>query len=1085
MRKALLYLLLLTLIVLPSAAQTRKVSGKVTDEKGMPVSGASVVEKKSRKGISTTIDGDFTIQVPVGATLIISYVGFEKKEIIVGDAQNLSISLRPVNGALNEVVVTALGRSQSKAKLGYSTATFNSGMINKNGVVAPLDGLEGKVAGAEISDIGGPGASTKVILRGYGVISGGNNQPLYVIDGVPLADPSAGSNPNPLLGGTDFGNGMTFINPNDIESITILKGTAASSLYGSLARNGAVMITTKKGRSGKLVIEYDGSADISKVGKLPQYESEFGQGWGGQFNLDENGSWGPKLDGKERLWGSVVDNSQLLKPYSATKNELRDFYETGSDLNNNLSLSGGNETNRFYFSYGNVFSNGIVPTSVDYLQRHTFALRTNSNFGPFSINTSFNYVNRNLNVPNTGQNDNGQGGGVFQSILQVPVDLPLSNFKDFNNKFFNVNNYFTPYAENPYYGLNENGDNQKSDRFFGNLDMSFKFGKSFSAEYRLGGDFLNARTMDWNQPNAPAPGSWRAGANPEGAPANPDAGSFTQGSDYNGVINMDVFLKYNKDLTNKFNLDLLGGANENQVSTRSEYAHVTPLVIPGFFDLSNSTNRPTASDVTTLSRNMGIYAQATLGYNEELYLTLNARNDWSSTLPTSNDHLFYPGANLAWIVSNTLGLSDNNFLSFLKLRLAYGKTGAVPQPYQVYGELVSGGISLPFGALSSPFNGTSAFSISNTINNADLQPILTNESELGMEARFLKGRIGIDADYYDKITKGQIFSVPIASSTGYTNLVENLGQISNKGIELTLNARPVDGRDFRWSFTYVYSRNLNNVDNLYGSQDQHPLINGVISGSSVLEERAPVGKTVASIYATTAAVSPSGQIVVDPVTGLPQQNEVALDQFGNPNKYFGSGLYTYTMGMTNTFTYKNFQLSGSLDFRYGGVMYSSTADLTLFDGNAAATTYNDRKPFIIPNSVVASAGSGGQTIYTPNTTYIGNTAPFNGETDDTYAYYYTGQSPTSIGMRIFDRSFLKLRDINLTYTIPASISKRLKANSLSVGAYARNFILWTPSANKYVDPEGTNFGNDLAGQLGEFSTEPLSKQYGIIIKAVF
>ena len=1085
MRKMLLCLILLSALSLHAFSQIRQLSGKVTDDKGTPVSGASVVEKKSGKGVSTSADGNFSIAAPAGSILIISYVGFEKREVSVTTAGSLAVSLKPLTGALNEVVVTALGRTVSKAKTGYSTATFNSSEINKNAAIAPLDGLEGKVAGAEISNIGGPGGSTKVILRGYGVISGGNNQPLYVIDGVPFADPMAGSNADPLAGGTDFGNGMTYVNPNDIETITILKGTAASSLYGSLARNGAVMITTKKGRSGKLKVEYDGSADVSKVGKLPDYQNEFGQGWAGQFNLDENGSWGPRLDGKQRLWGSVVDNSQLLKPFSVIKNNLRHFYENGTDVSNNLSLSGGNETNRFYFSYSNAFSNGVVPTKSDYLQRHTFSLRTNSNFGNFSINTSFNYVNRDLNVPNTGQTNAGRGGGVFQSLLQIPVDLPIADFKNYTNKFFDVDNYFTPYAENPYYGLNENGDNQQSDRFFGNLDMSYNFSKAFSVEYRLGGDFLNARTKGWNQPNAPAPGSWRAGANPEKQPANPDAGSFTQGSDYNGIINMDVFLKYNKELVKKLNIDVLAGANYNQTSTRSEFATVTPLTIPSFFDLSNSPNRPIASDVTTLARNMGIYAQATIGYDEQLFLTLNARNDWSSTLPTSNDHLFYPGANLSWLASNTLGFSNTGVLSYLKLRVAYGKTGAVPQPYQVYGELVPGGVALPYGSLSSPFNGTSAFSISNTINNTHLQPIITNEAEAGFEARFFGGRIGIDADYYDKTTKGQIFSVPIAASTGYTTLVENLGEINNKGVELTLNVKPVDSKDFKWSFTYVFSKNINKVENLYGSQDQHPLINGVTSGSSDVEERAVLGKSVASIYATTAALSPTGQIIVNPVTGYPQQNAAALDQFGNPDKYFGNGLYNYTMGLSNTFTYKNFQLSASLDFRYGGVMYSSTADLVIFDGNSSVTTYNDRKPFIIPNSVVAATDAGGHPVYTPNTTYIGNTSPYNGESDYTFAYYYTGNNPSSMGMRIFDRSFLKLRDVNLSYTFPAAVAKKVSASSLSIGLYGKNFLLWTPAANKFVDPEATNFGNDLAGQLGEFSTTPVSKQFGIILKAVF
>ncbi len=1072
MRKFLTLLTVLVLFNVLAFAQTKVVTGRVTDPSGQPVPFATIRIKGAKVGTSADADGVFSIRADSKATLVISGTGITEEEVPVGESNTINIQVKRQSNNLSEVVVTALGQSQSKAKLGYATSTFNTAVINRDAPVGMLDGLEGKVAGADISTTGGPGSSTKVVLRGYGVIAGGNNQPLYVIDGVPLSDGQF-QNTN---GNLDFGNGMNSVNPNDIESISILKGTAASSLYGGLAKNGAIMITTKKGRAGKLKIEYDGSANFSTVGKLPTYQNEFGQGWAGVFVLDENGAWGPKLDGKDRLWGSVVDNSQLIKPFSAIPNNLRDFYTTGTEYNNSISLSGGTDVTRFYFSYGNVTSDGIIPTKSDYLERNNFSLRTNSNFEAFSINTSFNYVNQRLNVPNTGQGD-ASGGGVFQSLLQIPGDLPIKDFRDYHNKFFNVDNYFTPYAENPYYGLNENGDQQNSDRFFGNLDFGYKFSSNLSAELRIGGDFTNARTFDWKQPNAPSAGSWNDGGNPETAIKTPDVGAVRQGADYFGIVNSDFIVKYNRDLSRNFSLDALVGANYYQTDQRSESTTITNLVVPSFFNLSNTSLPPTTIDNTFHRKRVGLYGEVTLAYANQLYLTGNVRNDWSSTLPVSNNSIFYPGANLSWVASQNF--TSTNILSFLKFRAAYGRTGADPNPYLTQAQLGSGNVGLGFGSLTFPFNGVSGFAVSNTIANAALKPIFTDEFEFGTEIKLFHNRIGIDATYYDKKTIGQIFTVPIAPSTGYTGLVENLGTVSNKGIELTLNVTPVETKDFTWSFTYLFTKNVNNVDNLTGNI-QNPLLTSAYSA----ELRAVVGKSVASIYAPVAAKTPDGKTVVDASTGYPSLNTAPLDKYGLQNGYYGSGLYDYTMGLINTFNYKNFSLNFSLDFRYGGVMYSETADLALFVGNSEATTYNDRKPFVVPNSVNAVTDGSGKVTYVENSTPIGATGA--GQTDNTWGYYYPTQNQgSSYQWRIFDRSFLKLRDITLSYKLPQPWASKIKASSTSIGVYARNLLLWTPASNIYVDPEATNLGNDLTGQLGEFASAPISKQFGVTLKVVF
>lgn len=1059
-------------------SQTRLIRGRVTDDHGQPAAFASIQVKKTHHGVNADADGGFTVDAKAGDILVISGTGFVSREIPVGGADShLDITVSRKSTSMTEVVVTALGQSQSKAKVGYATQTFNTATINKNGVTGALDGLEGKIAGADISNTGGPGSSTKVVLRSYGVISGGDNQPLYVIDGVPMSDAIFSGSMNGT-DGADYGNGMNNINPSDIETITVLKGTAAASLYGSLAKNGAIMITTKRGKAGKLKVEYSGSLNFSTAGKLPTYQNEFGAGWGGIGVLDENGSWGPRFDGQVRGWGSIVDGQQLTKPYVPIKNPLRQFYTTGHEFNNTIALSGGNETNRFYFSYGNVSSDGILPESANTQQRNTFSFRTNSNYGNFTFNTSLNYVGQTLKVPNTGQSTSA-GGGVYQSLLQIPVDLPIKDFKDVNNKFFNIDNFFTPYAENPYFGLINNGNQQKLDRVFGNLDFGYKFTPEFSAELRVGGDITNARTFEWKNSAFALPNTWdgNPATNPEGAPRTADYGGVSQGSDYYGLFNGDLILKYGTHLGNGFTLDALAGGNYYTTTQRSELASISPIAVPGFYNLSNTGKPPVVSDQSGEYRKIGLYGQVTVGFMDQLYLTGNIRNDWSSTLPINANSIFYPGADLSWVASQ---LIQSKVISYLKFRAAYGRTGSDPAPYQTQAQLGPGSIALPFGALTVPFNGVSGFGVSDQINNPNLKPIFTNEVEAGAEIRFLNDRIGLDATVYDKKTKGQIFAVPVAPSTGYATYVQNIGTVGNKGIELTLNVRPVSTKDFTWNIGYVFSRNWNKVLELTGSS-QDPLLFGFSSAIDA-EMRAVVGKTVASIYTGIPQTNSAGQVVVNPNTGFPLANTTPLYGLNLTKGYMGSGLYTYQMGLTNTFTYKNWSLSGSLDFRYGGVMFSETANLALFVGNAAPTVYNDRRPFIYPNSVV-SLGNG---KYAANTTYIG-TNQGAGENDQTYNAYSESNSYSGAAdqQRIISKSFLKLRDINLSYNLPKAWATGIRASTLSVGLYGRNFLLWTPKNNVYVDPEATNLGNDLQGEYGELAGPPLTKSYGAIVKIVF
>lgn len=1063
MRKIASLLSVLMLLCGLALAQTRTITGVVRDPNGSPVPFATITQAGTNNATQADANGAFTITVPENARLVISASGFTSQ--IVPAASAAAVTLVVNQQQLQEVVVTALGQTRTKAKVGYATSTFNNEEINRASPINPVDALAGKVPGANISKLGGPNSSTKVVLRGYGVVQGGSNQPLYVIDGVPMVDAKFGVDGEHY----DFGQTIADINPNDIESMNVLRGTSATSLYGSQAKNGAIIITTKRGRSGKLKVEYAGSLNFSEVGKLPDFQKDFGQGWdathGGSF-IPENGSWGSKYDGRKRIWGSVVDNSQLLKPYGFIEDNIRDFYQTALETNNSIALSGGNETTNFYFSYNNVYSNGVLPTSTDLLNRNGVALRTSSRFGNFTINSSFNYVNRKVNAPFTGQGT-ASGGSLFEDILQIPTDIKITDFRDYTNKFFNVDNYFTPYAENPYYLLANNRATQTSDRFFGNIDLGYKFTSELSAQLRVGTDFDNARTFARQAVDAPKPGSWNAGNNPEGAIRKPNDGLVRETNEYIGSINGDFIMKYNHSFNDDISLEALAGYNYYQLESKAVSTEITKLLIPGFYNLSNSTIKPNSSDAISKRRSMGAYAQAVLGYRDQLYLTLNARNDWSSTLPIDNNTFFYPGANLSWIASKTFDLA-NTKISLLKFRAGYGKTGSDPSVYLTAPSLVLGSIPVPFGSVDFPFNGVSSFRLSTQIANENLQPIITTEAEAGVEARFFGNRLGLDVTLYDKRTKGQIFAVPIAPSTGFLTSVQNIGTIQNRGIELATDIKPVSSRNFTWSIGYTFAKNWNKVLELNGGPEY---VRIPTFYNFDAEMRAYPGKKVTGIYAPIPQKTEDGRIVVNPSTGL----AILADDKG----YYGNADYDYMMGLTNGFSYKDWSLNFSLDYRKGGLMYSGSAELLMFVGNSYVTTYNDRRPFIIPNSVVETGkDTNGKPVYGENTVPV-----LEQDYDD---YWNHGvNSQFTYNYAFIDRSFLKLRDVSLAYRLPASWASKIRSTGLTITAYGGNFLLWTPSSNVYIDPEASNLGNDLSSQFGEYRTGPTQYHFGFSLKANF
>jgi len=1041
-------------------AQNKTITGIVTSQdEGFAIPGATVKLKGTNQGTQTSNDGKYSISATDGSVLVFSFLGYETKEVVV-TKNVMNVALRLSSKQLGEVVVTSLGINKAKKTLGYAQTTVKSEVINQSAPNNPFGALQGKVAGVNISNVGGSaGGSTKIILRGYTSLTG-TNQPLFIIDGVPLNNSTSGSDTN-----FDFGNNANDIDPNQIDNISILKGSAATAIYGSRGSNGVIVITTKKGKSGKPVVDFSSAATITDVAFVYKPQDVFGQGWDSHFVLGENGNWGPKYTNLLQPWGAVVNNTQLLRPFSFIKNNVRDAFDHGLDLNNNISISGGSDASTYLFSYNNIHSNGILPGPADKFSRNNFTLKGSTVYKNFSADASLNYVAKNGNFVATGQGPTGIATTFYENLLQIPGSIPIKDLRDYKNLYFNVDNYYTPYAENPYYSLNENGSHSKSDRFYGNINLNYKVTNWFTLNFQQGADISNMGNRIWFNSNAPTPGSWVGGGNTEGQSRKPDVGSVEEDNFQNYEYDSKLQAIFNKKFGSDFDFNGLVGTNYNDRGARSHGSTIEGLAIPGFFNLSNSSNKPTAFETESHRRLLAFYGQATLGYKNYLYLTVTGRNDITSTLATGNNSYFYPAANLSYVLSEALGLKSTT-VSYVKLRGSYGETGSDTDPYSTLNVLNSTNVPLGFGNLQFPFAGVPGFSIANTLYTSGLKPERVKEYEVGGEFRFLDDRLGLDLTYYHKIRKDQILNVPIAPSTGYASQLINFGEVKEKGIEIALNATPIKTSLVKWDFTYTFSHNKSIVTSLPPGLKKVLLAQDGYGGQFV----AVAGQPLGLLQAPVPSYDPQGHIIVDS-QGYPI---AAAD-----NGTYGNFQHDFVMGFNNSVRVQNFTLGFTFEWDKGGKFYSGTADLFNFVGADPKTLYNDRNPFVVPNSVQRVTDASGNVIgYKENTTQI-----TEANVDD---YYYTTSNKAQAWSRdILDRSFLKLREVTLTYSLPKSWVNRIGASKASFGVFGRNLITWLPSGNHVVDPEVSNYGTDLASEYGEFRTAPPLRFYGASLKVTF
>lgn len=1047
-------------------AQTSTVTGVVTsNEGGEPVVGASVLVVGTQMGIMTDIDGKFTISnVPADAkTLRISFVGMRPQEVAITPGKVINVVLHVDSELLDEVVVTAMGISRSEKSLGYSATTVKSDEIINARTTNVADALSGKVAGLLVSSTSSdPGSVSNVVIRGFGSING-DNQPLYVVDGIPLSNSSEySSGKNVTLGG------ISNVASQDIESMTVLKGAAATALYGSRAANGVIIITTKSGkRNGNrnFSINYSSNVQARQLSYLPEMQNSFGQGWYGGQTFIENGSWGPAFDGSIQVYGPVWNNQQLIHEYSAKKDNVKDFFDLGWSQNHNLSLSGVSDDQKmtYYLSYSYTGDDGIMPEDYDVYKRNTIAFR--NSYEPvkwLKFSSSVNFARSQTDAVGA-----YQGTSVIDGLLELPRDVSIVDMKDLTSAFNTPEAYFTPYGiTNPYWALANNYFHTNSKQIYGKVQVDIKPVKYVTLTYRMGLDYTDY-DIKTGKPQIDL----------DDALINNDYGYAPSNMNQEGRVsaiysrryelNHDFLANYaQKFLDDRLDINLNVGVNMNERYSTSLNASGTNLSIStGFWDLSNTASQ-TISESQSKRRLVGLFGDVTVGWDDMLYLNVTARNDWSSTLPIDQNSFFYPGATLSWIFTRLI--PGNNILSFGKMRLAYGKTGNDASPYYTSLSYIQGDSS----GLSFPLNGVNAYQTSNTLGSDKLKPEMTSEFEVGMNLQFFHGRLGIDAAYYNRRTKDQIFTLPADPAAGYSYVVTNFGEVENKGVELAINLTPVQTRNWRWDIGFNFAKNHNKVCSLPESLEGGLVsIYGYSSGSDTVRMYAVEGKPIGQFYTYLPQYTEDGKMIVD-ANGYPVLGTTLEDTGKNMNN-------DWTGGVTTGLTFKDFTLSAALDIRKGGYMFSHTKNMMQFTGNGVITTYNNRRPFVIPNSVVDN----GDGTYSPNTTpiyqYDGSYQTYFYD----YGYGYGGDS------YLLDRSFVKLRNISLTWNVPKKWVRAMQLSALSLTAFCNNVFTWTASDNRYIDPESTSVSQssngDLATQFGELYSNPSCRVFGCNLNITF
>ncbi len=1024
-----------------AAPDDQEITGTVEDADG-PLIGATVKVVGTTTGVATDNNGRFKLRCKRGAMLEVSYIGYVNKTV---KAQpGIKIIMAEDKTELSEVVVTALGIKRDRKALGYGVAEIKGAELTKAKETNVMNSLAGKVAGLVVQNTaGGNAGSTRVMLRGNTEMTG-NNQPLYVIDGVPLDNTNFGS--ASTEGGYDLGDGISAINPDDIENMTVLKGPAASALYGSRASHGVILITTKKAEKDKISLEYNGSLTVDVQNAMwDDIQQVYGMGYGGQFSKTAtsgtNSSWGPKADNQ-----MVEYFDGVQRPFQMYKDNTSAFFRTGVTAQNTAILSVNSGKTGMRFSVTDMRNKDILPNT--HMSRDNFNLRVNTSAGPVDLDFSMNYTREDVkNRPALGDSQSNVGKNLM-TLAGTYNQAWLKNYETSEGDYANWNGN-DQYNKNPYWDLYKNGNTSEKDIFRLTAKAIWNIDKHLKLQGTVGTDINNMTFEEYIAKTTPGK----------------SAGQLQDQIFKNRTLNAELLAMYNNQLGD-FDVNATLGGNIFKVDNLTTINTGLNQQMKNVISIMNYGEQSIQQNSYKKQIN-SIFGSASVGYLHTYYLEGTIRGDKSSTLPTSHNVYVYPSVSGSVVFSEFI--KNKQIINYGKVRASWAQVGSDTDPYQLVTSYTNSKYS---------YSGYAMGLISNKVKpNPDLKPTKTNSFELGVETKFFNGRLGLDVTYYDQISKNQIIALASSSAAGYTHRLINAGEIQNKGIEVAVNGRVLQIKDFAWDAGVNFSKNVNKVKSLVDGMDYFELEKATWCGVSVGAE---VGENYGSIMGKDFKRNANGDVIINAKTGLPEVD----DQI----RTLGNATWDWTGGFYSTFTYKNFRLSAGFDVKVGADIFSMSMRSAYQTGKASGTLAGREEWYASEEARQAAGMTSAEWLASGNArgyivpgvidngdgTYTQNTIPVNPEA------YWKSAADNAPGMFVYDNSYVKCREITFGYTVPEKLLGKV-VKSLNVSFVARNpFIVWKNIPN--IDPDS---GYNTSGLGLEYGSLPSRRSYGINVNVKF
>lgn len=1069
------FLLAMLFFALNSKSQVLTISGRITDETGSPIPFVSVVIKgKTTTGTTSDQQGNFKISASKGQVLVISGVSYATKEVTIGTATSLEISLTPIKSDLSEVVVTAMGVKRAERALGYAVSKVDPSTMLQKSEPNILNTLAGKVPGVDIrAGQGAPGAASRIQIRGVSSFGGG--EPLIVVDGVPYSNPLINTS-NPFNGGGTYGSGLNNIDPNDIESINVLKGAAAASLYGSRAANGVLLITTKSGNPKKgaksLNVTYRGGYSIEKVADIPDFQNKYGAG--ANFRTQSsNGSWGAPFgrgviydaagnvigtsaSGIDSIpattWATMYASYPELFPngrlaYKANPDNVAKLFQTGNLMEHSIGLNGGSGNSLFNVTVSHLDQDGYITNSS--YRKTNIGVGGQTSVGKLTIGANTSYARSKQVGGYIGQAQSflSQWGRTYTMARNWDIAGWPSESRQGRQIGFNDGQY-----TNPIWGAYHNTITSFDDRLVANLRASYKFNDWVRVDvnggvnnYALYRDQIIDRSSYGGSDN--------------------DLGNITEVVSRQQEINGKLLAVFTPRISKDWSLDVNLGVDVNERNTRHQQVYGVDFVIPGLYNLRNTRRQTFSADSRTKRRLVGFFGDASVGYKNLAFINVTSRVDLTSTLPYENAQYFYPGVSTSLVWTEILR-EKPRWIDYAKVRAGYARVGNDASPHNT--EPV-------FNLAAAGFLGQPTATRDGTAIDPGLTPEFTSELELGTDMKFLNQRLGLQVTWYNKTSTDLIFGIALPQTTGYNQFYTNLGEINNKGWEVALDVTPVAAKNFTWDVRAIFTRNRNYVIKIIDG-----ITRSQLGGFNWVEANMPYGYLRGSF----SARSEDGQLLINSVSGMP---------FADPNPgMVGDPNADFKAGLTNMISWKGFSLNVLVDLTYGGDFYSETISGML--GRGVTKDTEDREKWAVISGIYGNpspvAGTDGLNHYTP-LLVGGKTVPniTRVTVNDLFFTAGTGASFATNGAfeyAVFDGTVYRLREVSLAYTLPTSWVKKIKMTNITVSLSGRNLWYFTPNL-----PKHTNFDPDINSVVGagtqgvDTGGAPSTKRYGVNLNVTF